>query len=594
MLRESPRKIHVFIALAVMSGCFLFLLNRTWMKWGDLIVDTFREFWIPTRLLEGSVLYRDVFYEYGFFPPYFQALLFKLFGVHLYTLAGFGIVITILTAAALYLVCRMFLGLFVSTLTVIVFFSVFAFNHYTGNNDFNFILPYSFASTLFLMFTLYALLLFLRFIQSGRYTYLSWWALCMTAAVFCRVELPLPVWTGFFITGCFYAAKNPDQRGAGLWLRLMAPIAAGLAGYFLFLTGFNAWSGFRESVIGPALFLKDDFFQKMVMGLDDPAAALKIIGLSALLTLVLFALLGLGAAGLAGLRKSPASALLFLLPAMAGFGLVMTCHPDLLDGIQYNCLSLFLPAGLPYFAWRYFRKADGDMLQLFCLFLTALLLASRMLLNMGPELYGFYLLATGLICYQVVIFRLIGPALRRVFPDVPRALLNALFIAFLLLPAWDYWSWSAENYDRRTAKMISDKGSFAWFDDAQTRGVFMTVTWLHRHTPPDATMAVFPEGIGINFFADRKNPLKYCNFMPPVLQYIGYDKLVADLSATDVDYIVIIGRDASDYGFPYFGVHYGKELSAWIRQHYRLEQVIGAMPFESRLFGVAIYRKNGI
>jgi hypothetical protein len=592
MLKKYSAYLNSLICLAAMSGCFLFLLNRTWLKWGDLIVDTFREFWIPMRLLEGSVLYRDVFYEYGFLPPYFQALLFKLFGVHLHTLAGLGIVITLLTAAALNLISRLFLDRIVSALTVIVFFLAFAFGHYTSNNNFNFILPYSFASTLFLLFTLYALLFFLRFIKSGHCSHLSVWMFCMTAAMFCRVELPLLVWTGFFITGCFYAVKHADHRSLGLWLRLIAPVAASLAGYCLFVSSLDAWSGFRESVIGPALFLKDDYFQKMVMGMDNPSASLRIIAQSALLTLVLFPLLALCTAGISRVVKSPVSALLCLSAGLAGIALAVACRPELLNGIQYRCLSLFLPAGVFYYAWRYGRTGDAFMLQLFCLFLAALLLGLRMLLNMGPALYGFYLLVVGLICYQVVIFRMIRPAVIHIFPGISRVLLSLVFIGFLLLPAWDYWSWSAAYYERRTAIMVSDKGTFAWFDDDQTQAVFMTITWLHRNTPADATVAVFPEGVGINFFAGRKDPLKYCNFMPPVLQYIGYDKLVEDLAANDVDYVVIIGRGASDYGYPFFGVDYGQGLMNWIKQHYHLEQVIGAMPFNGDRFGAAVYRKN--
>lgn len=239
MIKKSSRHLkEFFIILAAMTGCFLFLLSRTWMKWGDLIVDTFRDFWVPMKILEGNVLYRDVFYEYGFSPPYFQALLFKLFGLHLYTLAGLGIVITLLVAAAIYLISRMFLSASVSALTVIVFFLAFAFNHYACNNNFNFILPYSFASTFFLLFTLSAIYFFLRFIKSARYLHLFCWALCLSMAVFCRVELPLLLWGGFLVTGTFYAVKIRKKPDIRFWFILLLPVIACLAGYSLFITNF--------------------------------------------------------------------------------------------------------------------------------------------------------------------------------------------------------------------------------------------------------------------------------------------------------------------------------------------------------------------
>ncbi len=592
MLKKRSDYINSLIALAAMSACFLFLLNRTWMKWGDLIVDTFREFWIPMKLLDGHILYRDVFYEYGFFPPYFQALLFKLFGVHEHTLVGLGVVITILTAAALYLISRLFLDRVVSVLTVIIFFLVFAFGHYTGNNNFNFILPYSFASTLFFLFTLYAVFFFLRFIQSGRQAMLNGWAACLSMALFCRVDQPLLVWTGFMFTGGLLAVKNPGQRRLRLWLTLASPVIAGIIGYGLFICHFDAWSGFKESVIGPALFMKDDSFQKMVMGTENVFKSLKIICKSSLLTLVLFSLLGLCAAGIARFFKSGATALPFLPAGIAGLALIFLFTPALLYGIQYRCLPLFLAVGIFYYGRKFLKNADGYHLQLFCLFLVALLLAFRVLLKNGPGLYGFYLVVVGLVCYHLIVFKVIGDFLLCRLPVTPRPLLYAVFIGFLIFPAVDYGTWANAYYQKRTAKMITEKGTFIWPDNVQTRTVHETIAWLRHNTRPEATVAVFPEGIGINFFSDRENPLKYCNFMPPVLQYIGYDKLVEDLSANNVDYVVIIGRNASDYGHPFFGVDYGKRLMNWIQQHYHLKQVIGAIPFESKGFGVAIYRKN--
>jgi len=590
MLVRPSRHINFFVALAAMSACFLYLLNRTWMKWGDLIVDTFRECWIPMRLLEGSVLYRDIFYEYGLFPPYFQAFLFKIFGPHLNTLVGLGIVITLLVSAALYLISRMFLNVAVSALTVIVFFLAFAFNHYACNNNFNFILPYSFASTFFLMFILYAVYFFLRFIQSGKYARLLCWALCLSMAMFCRVEQPLLVWTGFLATGILYAVKNPEKNNIRLWIILFLPVAASITGYCLFISFFDAWEGFKESVIDPALFMKNDPFQEIVMGTENVRASLKAIGTSLFWTIILFPLLGVSSAAIAGFFKSPSSPALPLI-GIAGIFLIFFYTHDRLNTIQYHCLSLFLAAGASYYGWRFLKKTNVYHLQMFCLFLSALLMNLRIILNMGPGLYGFYLLIPGLICYHIIIFKIIGSFLTRSFPALPAFALNAIFIAFLLFPAADFWTWSDAYYEKRTADIVSDKGRFKWFDDARTQAIFLTINWLRQNVPPEATAAVFPEGIGINFLADRKNPLKYCNFMPPVLQYIGHEKLIKDLAAKNVDYVIVIGRDASDYGHPFFGIHYAQNLFAWIQEHYCLEQVIGAMPFETERFGVAVYRK---
>jgi len=594
--KSLPYISELLIALAAMSGCFFYLLNRTWMKWGDLLIDTFREFWVPMKILEGHVLYRDVFYTYGFFPPYFQALLFKCFGLHLHTLVGLGIAVTLVVAIALYLISRLFLSISASALTVIVFFLVFAFNHYFYNNSFNFILPYSFASTLFLLFMLYALLFFLQFIQSGRHLHLFFWALCMSMAAFCRVELPLLVWFGFLVSSFFYAIKNRKAVNLKLWSYLFLPVVVSLTGYGLFAITFNAWDAFKESVISPMLYLHSDPFQALVMGTDNTAASLETIGLSAILTISAFFMIGLSAAGVAHFAKPPRSffGILMAIFCVLGISIIFIVTPAYFERIQYHCILLFLAAGIVFYACRILTdRHDNPMrLQMFCIFLTALLVASRMLLNMGPELYGFYLLVPGLLCYHLIIFKVLIPFLARTLPSTPKFFLNALLISFLLLVAMNYWDWSKRYYANRTARLATNRGTIDWPNDYQVKCIFQSVIWLRQNLSSEASVVVFPEGVGINFFAEKKNPLKYCNFMPPVMEYIGEDKIIRAVADNNIDYVVVVARGAVDYGYPFFGVHYAIKLSNWIKGNYHLKKVIGAMPFESERFGIAVYERN--
>ncbi len=62
----------------------------SWREWGDLCVDTGRELDLPRRLAEGQLLYRDARYYYGPLPPYVNALLYRVFGVHLDVLVWAG------------------------------------------------------------------------------------------------------------------------------------------------------------------------------------------------------------------------------------------------------------------------------------------------------------------------------------------------------------------------------------------------------------------------------------------------------------------------------------------------------------------------
>ena len=74
------------------------LLWWTWGKWPDVIIDFGRELYVPWRLSEGEVLYRDIAAFYGPLSQYVNALWFKLFGASLYTLVwcNFALVLLLL------------------------------------------------------------------------------------------------------------------------------------------------------------------------------------------------------------------------------------------------------------------------------------------------------------------------------------------------------------------------------------------------------------------------------------------------------------------------------------------------------------------
>ncbi len=66
---------------------FVFAAAISWRRWPDLLVDFGGQLYIPWRLANGAVLYRDLFYFAGGpLSQYFNALLFKIFGTSFLTL----------------------------------------------------------------------------------------------------------------------------------------------------------------------------------------------------------------------------------------------------------------------------------------------------------------------------------------------------------------------------------------------------------------------------------------------------------------------------------------------------------------------------
>src|SRR5215510_5701860 len=74
---------------------FVAMLIVSWRRWTSPIADSGREMDLPRRLLDGELLYRDVHHLYPPFAPYFNALLYRIFGVQLDVLHVAGILCSI-------------------------------------------------------------------------------------------------------------------------------------------------------------------------------------------------------------------------------------------------------------------------------------------------------------------------------------------------------------------------------------------------------------------------------------------------------------------------------------------------------------------
>lgn len=93
----------------------------------------------------------------------------------------------------------------------------------------------------------------------------------------------------------------------------------------------------------------------------------------------------------------------------------------------------------------------------------------------------------------------------------------------------------------------------------------------------------------LNFLALIPNPTPYVSFMPPELIMFGEDRMAEALERAPPDVVVLLHRDTSAYGVPFFGRDFGFELYAWVLRNYRLDMRFGQEPFRSPAgFGIDV------
>lgn len=53
------------------------------------------------------------------------------------------------------------------------------------------------------------------------------------------------------------------------------------------------------------------------------------------------------------------------------------------------------------------------------------------------------------------------------------------------------------------------------------------LSWIQKNTPPEATLAVLPEGTMINYLGRRVNPTPCLVWVPPVMAVFGQANMTA-------------------------------------------------------------------
>ena len=174
---------------AVYGVLIAVFLRLSWMKWGDLVIDTGREMYVPAELLAGRVLYRDIAYYFGPLTPYLNALFYRIGGVQVGSLVVSGLLSLVLTLVALHRLSKMLLDGFSSLLVGATFIAVCAFGFYWALGNYNYIIPYTYSATYGMAFALLGLYFFLQNAGSGARG--SWVlpALFFSAALLARYEL---------------------------------------------------------------------------------------------------------------------------------------------------------------------------------------------------------------------------------------------------------------------------------------------------------------------------------------------------------------------------------------------------------------------
>lgn len=552
MKSESSALQRAWLGPLAVALVALAMAAWTWRQWADPIVDFGGEAYVAWRISQGDVLYRDLAYFTGPLAPYLHGAAMKAFGTSLTTIAAVNFALLAATLSILWLLARRMSDAFAATCACIVFTILCAFGLHKGGGNYNFIWPYSQEMPLGFLLSLATLALLARWIAAPSLSRAALLGACYGLVFLTKLEFTVAV-GGALLLGLLSSRAEGRVRFQHLACALGAALVPIALAWGLLCIELPA-RGALQGVLGAWTHAFDsrtsDFpLYRYSMGLEPFGFHLGRI-----------ALWGAGGCALVAL----VSWLAVRKGAVLGASVAVAIVGALFAALPWNDALYplsFLALGALGATWRARASSPESALRTaWCGF--ALLLLLRMAFNARVEFYGFALAAPALV---LLVVALVGWLPAR-FPEARPALRAAALPLVVALVLGHLFPMAVARRNNTVELLRGDDRMLT-----SPRATFLqeAIDLAGERCPETGSLLVLPEGALINYGARRRAPTSYFNYMPPEVAMFGEEPMLDALKASPPDAIVLVHRETSEYGVPFFGKDYGSRLYAWVRERYR-------------------------
>ena len=530
------------------------------MTWANPFVDGSKELRIPERVARGERLYADVVCHYGPVPNWLHAGAYRALGYRFTTPLALLVPLSALVFLSLFLLARKAAGVEAAAwgtawgLTLAL----------VAPNGGALVLPYSYAGTHALAFATLGLLLSL----SERRGALAAAAACWALALASKQE---------YAVASIGASLLANAVGRPLLRPVRPRVALAAAGGALGGVGLFAWAlrGLSLSSLAPdgplILFGIPPEWRtlfRLVAGLDDPAGSARAVATSALLVLLLLALVeGAGrleerlargdSARAALLRGACGAALLaavaFLLAAPLGRELDRALPPLLAVGPPAAAAAAVL-------AVLRGKEAGPAARARVALLGFAALVSSRVFLHVtyGWVATPFTAFAAPALAAAAAVAAFARPGRRRVYVAL------ALGALVLLQAGRTFLQTDPELF----AAVETPAGALR-LPAGKAGAVRDALSFLAHASRPGDGLVGFPEAGLFNFVLGLSNPMKLEQYLPGSLDAGGEARFARKLREAGPRWVVLPNQPTSLFGAVAFGRDYARDVEDVIEERYR-------------------------
>jgi hypothetical protein len=578
----------------------------SWQKTCDPIIDFGRELYIPWALSQGKVLYQDInMFFYGPLPYYLNALLFKIFGIHLNVIIGFNLVLIAVIACLIHSVMKAVSNAVCAFVSVISFITLFAFPRYFPILNDNFVTPYSHAATHGMALSFLAFFLVSHYVRTGRMVYACFCWLVIGLVLLTKVEIFAGIFFSMLFTwGWILHAEKPKARI--IMARLLAWALLVVLPLFLFaafLTPYSTFPGAIRGILNPyiLIFHGGHSFSNLLtnmMGMDQPLANTR----SMLFWLFIYTLAALIITAVNHLlhtftKKGRSRVISTAIAVLISAPLI-----SITTGGRAPYLDYFLPLPLvvglfalymilelgktkPYsIEWK--RALLSMSLSVF-----SLILLTRIFFNAKIIHYGFFLALPGFLVLLSLCLHRLPALMKRTTGDARIGLIPVMILIGCVL--WSYCGRSFALYRIVDYPIKSNGEVINSFDPKYGNSgqvVQEAVDKIRAVVAQDETLTAFPEGLMFNYLARRQSASAYTAFLPTFFSVFG-GAILSSLQEKPPDFVLLVERSTIEHGHAYFGVDYATEVLRWIKENYMEISQIGKEPLSGEGFGIVIMKR---
>lgn len=532
-MKDFLRKnIYLIILLFLCAISLYFSVGH----YANIMLDVGREVYYPQQILQGKVLYRDLFVIYGPFAYLFNALLYKLFGIKLSVMYISGIVSSMLLTIGCYLLSRKFLNGFLS-------FSITALTIATGvcaSILQNFTFPYCWAILYGTVAFIYSVLLLTNYERDKKTINLYISTFLAGISITCKYEFAIYI----FILFCYliYICSKDLKKGLKAFAALLSVqiISFGI----LFTQGLKlsdlliAFENIRT--IAQTNTLK--YFYQTVGAYFHP----KLLPIIFYTFLKAFVSLGTLFCGVLLKNKNKyASAIVTI------SGLLISIW--FLTDTKISTFT-FLPILLIVTSIICYKKLQNNI-PLLILVMAGISISIKSVFGMLLLSYASYYFFIVLIAFFSLLFKCIGKNFQTI---------TGIYILMLASCILFIDSFSSKDLN---SKISTEKGSISTFKDIST-STNELINFIKNNTEKNDKIVILPEGLIINFLTERQSDNYFNSMLPLYIESFGEKNIINHFEGNKPEYFVLSNEKMDNYGFKYICYDYALGLCSFIKENY--------------------------